>query len=87
MIENLKIENMIYEIRGKYVMLDRDLAKLYNVETRMLNQKVKRNMDRFPIEFCFQMSNEEFRIWTSQIVMSAGDKLCLRRALFVFAER
>ena len=68
-------------------MLDCDLAKLYNVETRMLNQKVKRNMDRFPIEFCFQMSNEEFRIWTSQIVMSAGDKLCLRRALFVFAER
>ncbi|MDO5569416.1 MAG: ORF6N domain-containing protein [bacterium] len=57
--ENIKIEDMIYEIRCKQVMLDRDLAKLYNVETRILNQAVKRNIDRFPDDFCFQLTNKE----------------------------
>lgn len=57
-----KIQNMIYELRGKIVILDRDLSKLYQVETRMLNQKVKRNIERFPIDFCFQMTEEEFLI-------------------------
>ena len=59
-IEN-NIENLIYEIRGKQVMLDRDLAFLYDVETRILIQKVKRNIERFPSEFFFQMSNDEFK--------------------------
>jgi hypothetical protein len=84
---NKKIENMIYEIRGKQVMLDRDLAKLYQIETRTLNQKVKRNIDRFPDDFCFQISNDEFLIWKSQNVMSNSDKIGLRRPLYVFTEQ
>ena len=54
------IESLIKVIRGKQVMLDRDLAMLYGVETRTLNQAVKRNMDRFPSDFMFQLSQEEF---------------------------
>ena len=54
--EKTNIEDMIYEIRGKQVMLYRDLAFLYDVETRILIQKVKRNIERFPKEFCFQMT-------------------------------
>lgn len=84
---NKKIENMIYEIRGKQVMLDRDLAKLYQIETRTLNQKVKRNIDRFPDDFCFQISNDEFLIWKSQNVMSNSDKIGLRRPPYVFTEQ
>ena len=57
--ENIKIENMIYEIRGKQVMLDRDLAKLYDVETRIINQSVKRNAQRFPEDFYFQLTRTE----------------------------
>lgn len=64
------IQSKIYEIRGKRVMLDRDLAEMYNVETRVLNQAVKRNMERFPEDFMFQLTNEEFRNWKSQIVMT-----------------
>ncbi len=87
-IENGQIiENMIYEIRGKQVMLDRDLAKLYEVETRSLLQGVKRNMERFPKEFCFQMTMEEFDFWKSQIVMSKNDKKGLRRPPYVFTEQ
>ena len=84
--ENIAVENMIYEIRGKQVMLDRDLAFLYNVETRVLIQKVKRNAERFPEEFCFQMSEIEFKHWKSQTVMSNNDKLGLRRPPYVFTE-
>lgn len=85
--KEINIENMIYEIRGKQVMLDRDLAKLYQVETRILNQKVKRNIERFPEEFCFQMSILEFENWKSQIVMSESDKIGLRRPPYVFTEQ
>ena len=77
--EDKKIENMIYEVRGVQVMLDRDLALLYNVETRTLIQKVKRNIEKFPCGFCFQMNNDEFLIWKSQIVMSKNDVKGLRR--------
>ena len=85
--EDIKIENMIYEIRGKQVMIDRDLAKLYHVETRVLIQKVKRNIERFPKDFCFQMTELEFENWKSQIVMSNSDKMGLRRAPYVFTEQ
>ena len=85
--EDISIENMIYEIRGKQVMLDRDLAKLYQIETRTLNQRVKRNIERFPEIFCFQMTEEEFINWKSQIVMSTNDKLGLRRPPYVFTEQ
>ena len=54
------IERVIYTFRGVQVMLDRDLAKMYNVETKVLNQAVKRNSGRFPERFMFQLSKEEF---------------------------
>ena len=85
--ENIKIENMIYGIRGQKVMIDRDLAALYHTETRVLNQKVKRNLERFPEEFCFQMTEQEFLNWKSQIVMSKNDKFGLRRPPYVFTEQ
>ena len=81
-----KIENLIYEIRGKQVMLDRDLAKLYKTETRVLIQKLKRNIERFPEEFCFQLNLKEFLNWRSQNVMSNNDKIGLRRPPYVFTE-
>lgn len=56
----IKIENLIYEIRGKQVMLDSDLAKLYHVETGNLNKARKRNIGRFPEDFCFQLTREEY---------------------------
>lgn len=56
-----KIENMIYIIRGQKVMLDTDLAELYEVETKQLNRQVKRNILRFPEDFMFQLTSDEFR--------------------------
>ena len=64
------IENLILNIRGKQVMLDRDLARLYDVETKRLNEAVKRNIERFPEDFMFQLNKEEFENWKSQIVTS-----------------
>ena len=58
-LQPLKIESMIYEIRGQKVMLDKDLAKLYGVTTGNLNKAVKRNIERFPERFMFQLTNEE----------------------------
>ena len=52
------VEDMIYEIRGVQVMLQQDVAKLYQVETKVLNQTIKRNINRFPGKFCFQLTNE-----------------------------
>lgn len=81
------IERKIYLIRGMKVMLDSDLAWLYQVETRALVQTVKRNVDRFPKDFMFQVSEKEFKNWRSQIVMSnPGAKMGLRRPPFVFTE-
>ena len=57
--ENIKIEDMIYEIRGVQVMLSSDVAKLYFVETKRINEVIKRNINRFPNSFCFQLTNEE----------------------------
>lgn len=54
-----EIRNLIYTIRGKQVMLDSDLATLYQVETKNLNKAVKRNIERFPASFCFQLTEEE----------------------------
>ena len=69
------------------VMLDRDLAVLYAVETRALNQAVKRNQERFPKDYCFQLTDEEFQIWKSQIVITNSEKMGLRRNPFAFTER
>ena len=62
----MQIRNMIYEIRGRQVMLDTDLAKIYQVETKVFNQAVKRNMDRFPSEFMFQLKEREYNSLRSQ---------------------
>lgn len=67
-ISDLEIKDKIYTIRGVQVMLDSDLAKLYDVETRTINQAAKRNSDRFPESFCFQLSAEEIECSRSQFV-------------------
>ncbi len=67
-ISNEEIKNLIYTIRGKQVMLDSDVALLYHYETKKINQAVKRNIDRFPEKFCFQLAEEEFSSLRSQIV-------------------
>ena len=72
-----KIDALIRVLRGKNVMLDSDLAKLYGVETKQLNKAVRRNLKRFPDDFMFQMSSEEMENWKSQIVISNNEKLGL----------
>jgi hypothetical protein len=62
------IQEKIFEIRGQKVMLDFDLAELYEVGTKVLNQTVKRNIDRFPVDFMFRLTKEEWQIMRSQIV-------------------
>ena len=69
--EIVLIQNLIYEIRGQKVMLDSDLAKLYQVETRVLNQAVKRNLKRFPPDFMFQLTAEEVLNMSSQNVTTS----------------
>ena len=64
------IQSMIYEIRGQRVMLDFDLAEMYGVETRRLNEQVKRNIERFPEDFMFQLTKGELEILRSQIATS-----------------
>ena len=81
------VEKMILVIRGKQVLLDRDLAALYGVETRAINQAVKRNMERFPERNCFQLTELEFSNWKSQIVMSNSEKMGLRKMPFAFTEQ
>lgn len=66
-----EIENRIFTIRGVQVMLDTDLAIIYNVETRVLNQAVKRNIERFPDDFMFQLTEDEWKNLKSQFVMSS----------------
>ncbi|SMD17556.1 ORF6N domain-containing protein [Pedobacter nyackensis] len=65
------IMNKIYVIRDQKVMLDEDLAELYGVETRRLNEQVRRNMDRFPEDFCFILNEEEFANLMSQFATSS----------------
>lgn len=73
------IQNKIYEIRGQKVMLDRDLAEMYGVETRALNQAVKRNAERFPEDFMFQMTNQEVEIWKITNCVSNSIKMGIRQ--------
>jgi ORF6N domain len=81
------IASIIYLIRGEKVMLDRDLATLYGVETRILKQAVRRNINRFPVDFMFEMTESEFKNWRSQFVMSNSDKMGLRYAPMAFTEQ
>jgi phage regulator Rha-like protein len=78
-----RIERQIYLIRGQKVMLDSDLAGLYQVPTKALNQAVRRNLSRFPGDFMFQLNKKELEDWRSQIVTS---KMGLRRPPYVFTE-
>ncbi len=80
------IEQKILLLRGKKVMLDRDLAMLYGVETRVLNQAVRRNVKRFPEDFMFQLTNEEMENWKSQIVISNKERMGLRKRPYAFTE-
>jgi len=81
------IASKIYIIRNVRVMIDRDLASLYEVETRVLKQAVRRNIDRFPDDFMFEMTRQEFEDWRSQIVISNSDKMGLRHIPMVFTEQ
>lgn len=69
------IQNRIYTIRGVQVMIDGDLAELYGVETKRLNEQVKRNIERFPVEFCFQLTSEESEYLRLQIMASKAPGL------------
>jgi len=82
------IKEKIFTIRGHKVMLDFDLAELYAVETRVLKQAVRRNIDRFPDDFMFELTKEELENWRSQFVMSnETNKMGLRYAPFAFTEQ
>jgi len=83
-----KIENKILLVRGMKVMLDKDIAKLYGVSTGVFNQAVKRNIKRFPEDFMFQLTKEEFVNWISQIVISnPAVKMGLRKCPYAFTEQ
>lgn len=75
------IQNKIYEIKGQKVMLDFDLAELYDVETKALNQAVKRNINRFQERFMFRMELKEWNSIRSQIVTASNQKKCKCNAL------
>jgi len=81
------ITNKIYLIRDQKVMLDRDLAELYGVETKVLKQAVRRNIKRFPEDFMLEMTKQELEIWRSQFATSSQDKKGLRYAPFCFTEQ
>jgi hypothetical protein len=82
----VEIEQLIYIIRGYRVMLDRDLASLYGVETRTLNQSVRRNVDRFPDDFMFQLTDIEEESLRSQIVISKEGRGGKRYRSMAFTE-
>ena len=86
--DSIEIKNMIYNIRGKQVMLDSDLASLYQVETKVFNQAVKRNIKRFPELFRFQLTEKEFNNLRSQSVTSSSNTHGGRRYMpYVFTEQ
>lgn len=87
MIPEETLISKIYLIRGKKIMLDRDLAELYDVETRTLNQAVKRNEKRFPDDFMFRLKQKELENWKSQFVISNREKMGLRKPPLAFTEQ
>jgi len=86
LVENINIKDYIYEIRGKQVMLASDVAKLYNVETFRINEVVKRNINRFPSSFCFQLTKEDWIFLRSQIAISKDGRGGVRYLQYVFTE-
>jgi hypothetical protein len=87
MITDETVVNKIYLIRGKKVMIDRDLAEMYGVETRRLNEQVKRNEKRFPGDFMFQLTQQELHDWKSQNATSNKERMGLRKLPNVFTEQ
>jgi phage regulator Rha-like protein len=81
------VMSKIYKIRDQSVMIDRDLAELYGVETKVLKQAIRRNLHRFPEDFMFTMTKDELKNWRSQFVTSSSDKKGLRYAPFCFTEQ
>ena len=82
----IAIQEMIYEIRGHKIMIDRDLAELYGVELKVMNQSVKRNLDRFPLDFMFQLTQDEWNILRSQIVTANENTSKIRYLPYAFTE-
>jgi predicted XRE-type DNA-binding protein len=87
MIPDELVINRIYLIREQKVMLDRDLAELYGVETKRLKEAVRRNISRFPVDFMFEMSSGELEDWRTQFATSNSEKMGLRRPPFCFTEQ
>ena len=88
-LNKINIKDKIHQIRGKLVILGSDLGKLYEFAngTKDINKAVKRNKERFPEEFCFQLSDDEFKIWKSQTVISKTEKMSLRKNPYAFTEQ
>ena len=86
-LTNENIKSLIYTIRGKQVMLDSDVAKLYHYETKRINETVKRNIERFPVEFCFQLTSKEYEILKSQIATSNNTRGGKQKLPYVFTEK
>jgi hypothetical protein len=82
-----QIERMVYIIRGQKVMLDMDLAELYDVETKALKRAVRRNISRFPDDFMFELSKVELENWRCQFGTSNSEKMGLRYKPFAFTEQ
>jgi len=79
-ISDESVVDKIYYIRNQKVMIDRDLALLYGVETKRLKEAVKRNLNRFPSDFMFELNSDEFNNWRSQYASSNSDRMGLRYA-------
>lgn len=86
-LANSEIASKIVVLRDVQVMIDRDIAELYEIDTKVLKQAVKRNIERFPETFCFELDKEEFENWRSQFVTSKSDRQGLRYAPFAFTEQ
>jgi len=86
LIPDERIMDKIFLIRDQKVMLDRDLAELYGVETKRLKEAVKRNLFRFPEDFMFELTKEEFDNWRTQFATSNSDRMGLRYSPMVFTE-
>ena len=83
----IQVQNLIHEIRGIKVMLDSDLAKLYEIPTYRLNEAVKRNLSRFPSNFMFQLTKDEYETLISQIAISKKGRGGRRSMPYVFTEQ
>jgi len=86
MIPEDTVISKIYLIRGKKVMLDMDLSELYGVETKQLKRAVRRNIERFPLDFMFELTKEELQNWRSQFGTSNREKMGLRIPPFAFTD-